>query len=136
MLDYVFFDRQTCEAFVGFLSATGVQFEQSDEDGIFQVSIPEDTVEAGGAIERRYDELMEAASGHDDDEDSVNLGGLTVTLSDGSVSYAVLPANLVSKLTEALSNDELQQLVSAIANAAENPDSRSLCQRVREGDIT
>ena len=135
MLDYVFFDNPACEAFVAFLLARHIPFERSEEDGVFEVSIPEETEDAEGVIEQKYDELMETASQADDD-DSVNLGGLTVTLSNGAISYAVLPASIVSKLAGALSNDEIQQLVSAIAQAAENPDDRSLCQRVREGDCT
>lgn len=135
MLDYVFFDKPACEAFVAFLLARHIPFERSEEDGVFEVSIPEETEDAEGVIEQKYDELMETASQADDD-DSVNLGGLTVTLSNGAISYAVLPASIVSKLAGALSNDEIQQLVSAIAQAAENPDDRSLCQRVREGDCT
>ena len=135
MLDYVFFDKPSCEAFVAFLLSRHIRYEQREQDGLFEVSIPEDTIDAEGVIEQKYDELMETASQTDDD-DSVNLGGLTVTLGDGSVSYAVLPAALVSKLAGALSNEEIQTLVSAIALAAENPDRRSICQRVREGDCT
>ena len=135
MLDYVFFDKQSSDAFIAFLLARHVHYEAHAGDGVYEVRIPEDTDDAEGTIEQKYDALMEAASQADDD-DSVNLGGLTVTLSDGSVSYAVLPATLVSKLAGALSDEEIQQLVSAIALAAENPDARSLCQRVREGDVT
>jgi hypothetical protein len=136
MLDYVFFDEASCAAFIAFLGERHIEYSRSEEDGVFEVSIPEGSDDEDGSIEQRYDALLEAASATDADDDGVNLAGLTVTLSDGRVSYAVLPAGLVRKLADALSNAEIQEVVSAIAAAAENPDERSLCQRVREGEFT
>jgi hypothetical protein len=34
----------------------------------------------------------------------------------------------------AISTDELNQLIEAIADAVENPDDRSYCQTVRDSD--
>jgi len=42
---------------------------------------------------------------------------------------ADVDANLIYKLSEALSPQEILELVNAIASAVENPDQRPLCKR-------
>jgi hypothetical protein len=64
-------------------------------------------------------------------EDSENFGsaGVVVNLSNGTSVYADVSPELLQKIMQALTPEELGDLVNAIADAVEQPDSRPLCKR-------
>ena len=42
--------------------------------------------------------------------------------------------DLINRVLKNISTDELNTLVEAIADAVENPDSRSYCQIIKDGE--
>jgi len=138
MLEYVLFDKKPFQLFVDWLKEQGVACETEIEGDSYLIHVPEDLDdELMDAIEEKYDvcmdmnqELLEASVY--DARDEYNMSGLIVTLKDGSVSHADVDPDLINRLLTAISADELGELVTAIADAVENPQPKSFCQRQRE----
>lgn len=133
MLDYVFFDSLPCDKFIEYLQLKNIAFKTTEDEEILNVSIDEGL---GGQItsdiETYYDKMMVLGSdilSNQTDDGQINTAGLTVTLADGRVTYAVLDPNIVNKVLSVLELDELNTLVNSIANAVENPDETPLCRR-------
>ncbi|MCB1755385.1 MAG: hypothetical protein KDJ38_07675 [Gammaproteobacteria bacterium] len=133
MLEYVFFDPHPCDKFIAFLQEKNIPFTPPEDEDVLMVSVAEDLGdEVAAMIEAYYDEMMELGSeilSNQTGDGQINAAGLTVTLKDGRVSYAVLEPAIVNKVLDVLSLDELNTLVNAIADAVENPDSTPLCKR-------
>lgn len=133
MLEYVFFDEVPCKKFVVFLNQKGIEHQPPAGDEVMLVAIPEDLDESViTEVESYYDEMMELGSeilSNRTDDGQVNTAGLTVTLNDGRISYAVLDPAIVNKMLEVLSLDEMNTLVNAIADAVENPNDTPICKR-------
>jgi hypothetical protein len=84
-------------------------------------------------LEDYYDELMDIdrllAEERDDSPDNIHAAGVTICLKDGRNVYASVSPDLLSKVMQGISTDELNTLVCAITEAVEDPDESSLCQR-------
>jgi hypothetical protein len=83
-------------------------------------------------IEDFYDEMMifnEALVSLEEGDDEIKNAGISVNLSNGETVLADVDPMLIYKLSSALTPDEIMSLVSAIADAVENPDQRPLCKR-------
>lgn len=112
---------------------SNTEFQKSIEEAGFTVSISDDCeLDMIEKIEDYYDEMMDlnetlvsAEEGHAE----IKNAGISVNLSDGSVVLADVNPNLIYKLSTALSPEEIMELVNAIADAVENPDTRPLCKR-------
>ncbi len=139
MLEFIFFHKEPVKQFQHYLSSkkipyiNGLEYQASiDEEG-FTISISEN-YELGtiAEVEDYYDDMMELnenlISAQEDNEE-IKTAGISVNLSDGSTVLANVDPNLIFKLSEALEPLEILQLVSAIADAVENPDKRPLCKR-------
>lgn len=133
MLDYVFFDSIPRDKFIEYLIQKGIAYVASDGEGILMISIDEGLGdELSSNVETYYDEMMELGAeilSNQTDDGQVNAAGLTVTLADGRISYAVLDPKIINKVLDVLELDELNTLVNSIANAVENPDGTPLCKR-------
>ena len=133
MLNYIFFDDDLRARFAEFLLQRGVTHkEQPDPMGTSVVGVseelPEDLLEA---IEDYYDDLsrqQEKRLEDSADRLEMNRTGIRVTLSDGRPCMVRLDADVVGRLLTVLTLDELQQLVTTITRAGENPDDRPVCQ--------
>ena len=66
------------------------------------------------------------------DVKSGNMAGIVVTLKDGTISYADIDSNLLSRVISVISPEELGEMVCAIADAVENPQPKTYCKRMRE----
>ena len=139
VLDFIFFHQQPMKQFQTFLDArkvpyeSDIEFQKSIGEAGFTVSISDDyELDFIAEIEAYYDEMMdlneELVSAEEGDAEIKNAG-ISVNLSDGSVVLADVNPDLIYKLSTALTPDEIMELVSAIADAVENPDSRPLCKR-------
>ena len=146
MLEFIFFHRKPFDLFVADLTDRGLEFQTTlDEDEKqfkeYEVHIDEDIDdELLEDIEEVYDRLMDLNQELVDEEEgesdsNYHLASITVTLADGTISYAKIPPSLLSKVMTVISPEELGEIVTAIADAVENPDERSMCQRVRDGDV-
>ncbi len=140
MIEFAFFQRPPLERFLEVARKAGVSARVEEEEEGFTVAIDEslddDLLEE---MEALYDELLEMDQdlfeAGEAEGDNYLMAGVTVQLGDGSTVYANVRPDLLQKVLGAITPDELGELVSAIADAVENPDQRSLCQRVRDGDL-
>ena len=134
MLEYIFFNKKTCALFDEFALSSGIKPIINDEDGCFSVMLPEDSdEEILEKLENYYDELMDMdrtlAEKQEGSSNDIHTAGITIRLKDGRNVYASVAPELLSKVMQSISADDLNTLVCAITNAVENPDERSLCQR-------
>ena len=134
MLDYIFCNKETCNLFENSAKSTGIKTIVDCADGCFTVRLPEDSDEVIlEKLEDYYDELLDMdrslAEQQYDSEDNIHAAGITLQLKDGRNVYANVSPELLNKVMQNISTDELNTLVCAITEAVEDPDENSLCQR-------
>ena len=136
MLEYVFFHEEPVRRFNRFLNGLGLSAGNRDTGESLLVTLEEESVddETADRIDAFYDEMFDLDQQLYDaamQEDSENFGsaGVVVNLSNGKNVYADVSPELLQKIMQALTPEELGDLVNAIADAVEQPDSRPLCKR-------
>ena len=134
MLDYIFFNKQTCHLFEKTAISAGIYPTIDCADECFTVTIPEDIDEVIlEKLESDYDKLMDVdrdlTEQQQDSADDIHTTGITIQLKDGRFVYASVTLELLNKVMQSISADELNTLVCAITEAVEDPDARGLCQR-------
>jgi hypothetical protein len=134
MLEYIFFESRFRDRFTDELNTMQVRFELAGADEELLVLVDEDIdEELEEQVESLYEQLMnEQASSVNDQEaadESIHVVGVQYTATDGTVCQVRLPPALVNRITQCLSNEELQQLVQTIADDVSNPDLRPLCEK-------
>ena len=145
MLDYILFNKKPFELFVEWLKSNNVSYEtkvdkEGDEESyVIQVAenLKDDLLEA---IDEKYEEFMEmnqdmVNAEEKQNHEGYNMAGIIVTLKDGSTSYADIDSDLLSRVVSVISPEEFGTIVDAIADAVENPQPKTYCQRMREGEI-
>ena len=137
MLEYVFFDARPREQFVEFVSGKGLAAMVVDTDECLMVQLEEgldDDLE--DEIENFYDRMMDydRSLKESDDTDGYKAAGIVLDLQGGQTAYAAVDPDLLGRVMGAISAEEFARIVDAIVTAVENPDSRSMCQRMREDD--
>ena len=141
MLDYILFHEKPFKLFVAWLEARGLTPEINIDEGNYEISLPEDIDDdLLDDIDEYYDELMDMNQQLVDDEeretnDGYHMAGVLVTLKDGSISYADVDPRLLGRVMSAISPAEFGEIVNAIANAVENPQPKTYCQRARDGEL-
>lgn len=141
MIEYIFFHPKAHQMFLQKLQELGIEPLQSCIDDIEMEGLIVQLDEAlddelSDQLESHYDELMDLSEtwiNAEADTDSLQQVGLSVTLQDGRSVLASVAPDIVNKLLQVLSHDELGRLVDAITDAVENPDSRPLCKRENLG---
>jgi hypothetical protein len=123
--------------FLAYIQSRGVAHsEKPDPMGGSVVSIPEEIDDdLYEAIETYYEELsaqQEVLLEETPDRLETNRAGVRVTLSDGRPCNVRLDPALVSRLLRVLSLEELQELATTIARAAENPDDAPICRSPKD----
>ncbi|HEY0635781.1 MAG TPA: hypothetical protein VGE00_10395 [Gammaproteobacteria bacterium] len=130
MLEYVFFDEGIRNKFVTFLRERGVEVECGDEEGCI-AAIPEDLDdELGDEIDACYEQLLqETAELLEQGEHAMekNVAGVTFQLADGTPCTVRLDPDLVARILNCVTMEELRDMVQLIAAGVENPDNRPLC---------
>ncbi len=134
MLEYIFFNKKTCHLFEKTAISAGINPIIDCADECFTVRIPEDTDEVIlEKLENDYDKLMDVdrdlTEQQQDSADDIHAAGITIQLKDGRFVYASVTPELLNKVMQSISADELNTLVCAITEAVEDPDGRGLCQR-------
>jgi hypothetical protein len=134
MLEYIFFNEKTCHLFEKSAISSEIKPVMDCAEGCFTVKLPEDLdEELLEKLEDYYDELMDIertlAEQQDDCSHNIHAAGITVKLKDGRNVYANVSPDLLNKVMQSISTDELNTLVCAITEAVEDPDESSLCQR-------
>lgn len=141
MLEYVLFHQKPVELFVAFLKANKVEAETSENDGVYEIKIPEDLDEdLLETIETKYDDLMDMNQElyymeNAPSAENFRMASLNITLKNGEKTSAHVRPDLLGQVLEVISNEELFEIVQSIVEAVENPDARTYCQKVRSGDV-
>jgi hypothetical protein len=140
MLEYVFFDERPRDQFVTFLQEKSVELKLEEEEGLLKVWISEDLDDdLDEAIEDFYDDMMALNQQLYEDESNeaevgYNAAGIVLELNTGENVYAQVNPELLERIMSVVTPDEFNTVVNAIVEAVENPDARTPCQRIREGD--
>ncbi len=139
MLEYVFFHAEPCRRFVQFLQENDLQPEVENDEETWEVRLPEALEEALlDQVEARYDELLafnqELADATESGAEGYQTAGVVLNLAGGKTVYAQVDSELLSRIMSVLAPQEFGQVVDAIVEAVENPDTRTLCQRMRDGE--
>ena len=134
MLEYVFFNKKTCQLFENYATLSEITTIVDFADDCFTVRLPKDLDEVIlEKLEGYYDKLMDLdrtlAEQRDGSTEDVHAAGITIQLKDGRNVYASVSPELLNKVMQSISTDELNTLVCAITEAVEDPDESSLCQR-------
>lgn len=140
VLEYVFFDTRPRQRFVDFLRARGIEPQLSEDDEVLTVALSDELDEVlGDEIEVFYDQMLEynqelhdgeAAAG----DDGYYSAGVVLNLKDGVTVYAQVDPRLLGRIMQVLTPQEFGDVVNAIVDAVESPDSRTMCQRMRGDD--
>ena len=140
MLDYILFNEKPSQLFTAWLKDKGVDCEVSMDDEDYVIKVPENlNADLLDAIDNKYEEFMDMSQDiidaeEKDKHEGYQMAGVIVTLKDGSISYADIDSKLLSRVISVISPEELGEMVSAIADAVENPQTQTYCQRMRELD--
>lgn len=135
MLEYVFFDERPRDGFIKYVADQGLEPVCELEEGVHKVLLPEDIPdELSELIEEQYDRMMALNRSLYEAEvaPDYQAAGITVQLKDGVSVYAQVPPQLLARIMETITPEEFNEVVNAIVEAVENPDTRSLCQRMRD----
>lgn len=134
MLEFIFFNKKTCDLFADSASSPGIEPIIENEDESYIVRLPEDIDDVIlEKLEDYYDELLDMdrdlAEQEEGSADDIHAAGISVQLKNGRTVYAGISPELLNRVMKNISSEELNILVCAIVDAVENPDDRSLCQR-------
>ena len=135
MLEYILFHEKPFQLFINWLQAKGISSDTEIEDDNYLIKIPEDLDDdLLDEVDEKYDALMDMNQQIVNDEEKENnqgyhMAGVVVTLKDGTVSYADVDPELLGRVISAISPEEFGEIVTAIADAVENPQPKACCQR-------
>lgn len=141
MLEFIFFHHNICKLFTEFIAERRIAFSIDDDGETITVSISEneddDLVEQ---IEAEYDRLLDLSREQTDQDEgehdqNYQTASLLISLKNGDRSYAHVDTDLVNRILGSISTDELNQFIASIVDAVENPDERSYCQIIKDGDM-
>lgn len=134
MFEYIFFNKKTCHLFEETAISAGIKPVIDCAEECFTVRLPEDLDEVIlEKLENDYDELIDIdrdlTEQQLDSTGNIHAAGITIQLKDSRVVCASITSELLNKVMQSISTDELNTLVRAITEAVEDPDERGLCQR-------
>ena len=135
MLDYILFHEKPFQLFVDWLRSKGISPETEIDEDNYLIKIPEDLDDdLQDEVDEKYDALMDMNQQIVNDEEKANqqgrhMAGIVVTLKDGTVSYADVDPVLLGRVISAISPEEFGEIVTAIADAVENPQTEAYCRR-------
>jgi hypothetical protein len=138
MLEYIFFNKEPFQLFANFLELQKIDSKITNKEESIEVGIPEDTNDdILDEIDYKYDQLMELdqkISEDQEDEIAGNFSGVSLSfkLKNGITSNANIDPQIIAKILNVITPEELNTLINAIVVAVENPDERSICQQLRD----
>jgi hypothetical protein len=133
MLEYIFFHKQLLEQFLKQLEQQNITCETRDDAMGLVAALPEDIDDA---LLEQIDEIYEALLGDtekllntDDTASEKHAAAISLTLKNGETVDAPIDPALLKRVLSVISYEELNELVEAIVDGVENPDSSPFCQR-------
>jgi len=131
MLEYLFFHKPQLEQFIEFLNRHVVDYRVEDHEVGYTVGVPEGIDdETGDAVDHEYERLLQAQGALAAAEEGglvQDVAGVGITLADGTPCTLRIDPELMSRMLDAISLEELRDLMQSIASQMENPDNRPLC---------
>ncbi len=135
MLEFIFFNQEPQQRFVDLAQEHSIEITLNREEESWIVQLPEDIDDKlVDLLEQRYDELMELdqrlTEQHDNSDDALHSAGITIQLKNGDNVYARVPPDLLNRVLQCISHEELNLIVNAIVEAVESPQTTRLCQKI------
>ncbi len=136
MLDYLFFSESLCQRFEDSLKSHQQPYQRQQDDETITIQLDEDLLdedlcdELDDFYDQLFDEQAEITAAEESED--VNLVAVQYTDANGDVGVVTLEPDLVNRLNQVLSLEELQSLVQTVAEAVESNDRRSMCQRLAD----
>jgi len=140
LMEYVFFDESLAKRFQAYCNQLGVNSElekdltHTDDDSFTVVikEVPADDIT--DQIEEQYSEMLfgeQAAQIEGNSEAGVlaDACGVQVQLPSGEFTTVAIQSEIMNKILSVLTVDELQQLLSQVAEDIENPKNGPICSR-------
>ncbi|MDQ7074025.1 MAG: hypothetical protein Q9O24_02470 [Gammaproteobacteria bacterium] len=137
MLDYLFFNEALCQRFEATLKTHQQPYQRQQDEETITIQLDEDLDEAlCDQLDELYDQLFDeqAKITANEETEDVNLVAVQYTDANGAVGVVTLQPDLVTRLHQVISLEELQSLVQTVADAVESNDRRSMCQRLADTD--
>ena len=141
MLEFIFFHLDICKQFTRLIEELGIEYRLQDNEEIITVLVSEDEDDdLIEKLEEEYDRLLDLSRDQtdiDEGESSRNYqkASLLISLKNGDRSYAHVDMDVINRVLRMISTHELNQIIEAVVDAVENPDERSYCQIIKDGDI-
>jgi len=141
MLEYVLFHQQPFEIFVKFLKENNLSLETSENDGIYEIRIDEDIdKDLSEKVETEYDRLVAMNqelffAENPASDKNYRMATVMITLKNGELTSAHIPPDLLARVLDVINETELNEIITAVVEAVENPDERTYCQKVRSGEV-
>lgn len=129
MYEYVFFDQGLCDKFTRRLDSESIDYQCDHEAllvGVSEAISEQQAEQLDDFYERLLQENAELLEGTEDALEK-NAAGVRVVLGDGSPCMVRLDPDLMARMLNCISLEELRDMVQAIATNVENPDDRPLC---------
>jgi len=136
MLDYLFFSESLCQRFEDSLKSHQQPYQRQQDDETITIQLDENLLdedlcdELDDFYDQLFDEQAEITAAEESED--VNLVAVQYTDANGDVGVVTLEPDLVNRLNQVLSLEELQSLVQTVAEAVESNDRRSMCQRLAD----
>jgi len=132
--EYMFFDEALRDRFVSFIGDRGVAAEvRADAMAGFVVEVPDDLSEdVMDALDAEHASLMDEQMVQAESTEgwvTHQVAGVDVTLADGRSFVVRLPGPIARQLLEKFTTDDIQSLVTAIAESIEHPIDGPLCKK-------
>ncbi len=132
--EFILFDESLRDRFVAFVAALGIPVRMhADSMEGWIVAVPDELDEARlNALESEYDDLLSRQREMifaEEGSDARDLFGVNVDLPGGEPCLVRLPAEYGRRLAEHFTFEEIQELVTIIANGVLNPTSGPICHR-------
>lgn len=137
MLEYVLFHKKPFELFVAYLKDQGISPQTEENGEIYEIRFLDNIDnELAEQIEEKYDQFISMNqemfyAENKDSTENYRMASIMITLEDGTLTSADIRPELMAKTIEAIGEVELNEIVTAVVKAVENPDSRTFCEKFR-----
>lgn len=133
MFEYIFFHEKPYRQFVTWLEQRALAPQVLHDSDSFVVALTEEIDDAlADEIDEQYDRLLDRnrdmMAAEEARQGDFHLAAITITLQDGSVSYAEVDPAIMGRIMGVVSPEQFGQVVEAIARAVESPRKHSPCK--------
>jgi len=136
MLDYLFFNQSVADKFIEFMKQNKLEWEQGVEQ-IQNAIILKTSDDIDDSLWDKLDDLYDDLSVEDArlsnadaaGEDDRDTAGIYIQLGNGEQTIAKVDPQIMNRMLDVISMDELNDFVEAIVASVEAPDDSAICQK-------